>query len=255
MVTLVLPRIVDAIAALDSDVTILFDDFDIVRSAECTEQIDFFIKHLPTNAHLLLITRADPTLRLARLRATGQLSEIRAEELAFNLEEASSLFVADSVQLSTDGLSELMGRTEGWPAGLYLAALSLTGRADPIEFVRHFSGNNRFIGDYLTEEVLSRQSDEVRQFILDMSIVDRFTAPLCDYMNGGRQSAKILRDLQHTNLFLIPLDAEDRWFRFHHLFGAVARSALETEQPDRAVMLHGTRGRLVEREWLCRRRR
>jgi ATP/maltotriose-dependent transcriptional regulator MalT len=239
MVTLVLPRILDAIAAMDSDVAILFDDFDIVRSAECTEHIDFFIKHLPTNAHLLLITRADPTVPLARLRATGQLSEIRAEDLAFNLEEASSLLVADGVQLSTDGLSELMGRTEGWPAGLYLAALSLTGRADPIEFVHHFSGNNRFIGDYLTEEVLSRQSDEVRQFILDMSIVDRFTAPLCDYMNGGRQSAKILRDLQHTNLFLIPLDAEDRWFRFHHLFGAVARSALETEQPDRAVMLHG----------------
>ena len=239
MVTLVLPRILDAIAALDDDIAILFDDFDIVRSAECIEHIDFFIKHLPANAHLVLITRADPTLRLGRLRAAGQLSEIRAEDLAFNLEEASSLFDADGVHLSTDGLAELMRRTEGWPAGLYLAALSLIGRADPSEFVHHFSGNNRFIGDYLTEEVLSRQSDEVRQFILDMSIVDRFTVPLCDYMNEGRQSAKILRDLQHTNLFLIPLDDEDRWFRFHHLFGSVARSALETEHPDRAVLLHG----------------
>ncbi len=238
MVTVVLPRIVGAIAALAENIAIVVDDFDNVRAAECNEQIDFFVKHLPANAHLVLITRADPDLRLGRIRAAGQLSEIRADKLAFDLDEASSLLVADGVQLSTDGLSELMRRTEGWPAGLYLAALSLTGRADPIEFVRHFSGNNRFIGDYLTEEVLSRQSDEVRQFILDMSIVDRFTAPLCDYMSGGRQSAKILRDLQHTNLFLIPLDADDGWFRFHHLFGAVARSALEAEQPDRAALLH-----------------
>jgi ATP/maltotriose-dependent transcriptional regulator MalT len=239
MVTAVLPRIVDSIAALAEDITVVVDDFDIVRSAECNQQIDFFIKHLPANSHLILITRADPTLRLGRMRAGGQLSEIRADDLAFNSDEASSLLIADGVLLSADGLSELMRRTEGWPAGLYLAALSLAGRADPSEFVRHFSGSNRFIGDYLTEEVLSRQSDDVRQFILDMSIVARFSAPLCDYMTGSRQSAKILRELQHTNLFLIPLDDEERWFRFHHLFGAVARSALETEQPARAVMLHG----------------
>ena len=239
MVTAVLPRIVDAIAALGEDITVVVDDFDMVRSAECNEQIDFLVKHLPANSHLVLITRSDPTLRLGRLRAAGQLLEIRADHLAFNSDEASSLLVADGVQLSGDGLSELMRRTEGWPAGLYLATLSLTGRADAGEFVRHFSGSNRFIGDYLTEEVLSRQSDDVRQFILDMSIVAKFSAPLCDYMTGSRQSAKILRELQHTNLFLIPLDDEERWFRFHHLFGAVARSALETEQPDRAVMLHG----------------
>jgi LuxR family transcriptional regulator, maltose regulon positive regulatory protein len=238
MVTVVLPRIVAAIAALAEDITVVVDDFDIVRSAQCNEQIDFLIKHLPPNAHLVLITRADPTLRLGRLRAAGQLSEMRADALAFNKEEASSLLVADGVQLSGDGLSDLMRRTEGWPAGLYLATLSLTGRTDPSEFVRHFSGNNRFIGDYLTEEVLSRLSDDVRQFILDMSIVVRFSAPLCDYMTEGRQSAKILRELQRTNLFLIPLDDEEHWFRFHHLFGAVAKSALETEQPDRAVMLH-----------------
>jgi LuxR family maltose regulon positive regulatory protein len=239
MVTVVLPRIIDAIAAMAEDITVIVDDFEIVRSAECNEQVDFFVRHLSANCHLVLITRADPSLRLGRLRAAGQLAEIRADDLAFSTDEASSLLVADGVQLSGDGLSELMRRTEGWPAGLYLAVLSLTGRTDPIEFVHHVSGNNRFIGDYLTEEVLSRQSDEVRQFILNMSIVDRFTAPLCDYMNGGRKSAKILRDLQHTNLFLIPLDTEDRWFRFHHLFGAVARSALETEQPDQAAMLHG----------------
>jgi LuxR family maltose regulon positive regulatory protein len=237
--TVVVPRIIDAIAAIAVDVTVVVDDFDIVRSAECNEQIDFFVKHLPPNSHLVLITRADPTLRLGRLRAAGQLLEIRADDLAFNTQEASSLLVSDGVVLSHDTVGELVRRTEGWPAGLYLAALSLSGRPNPSEFVHHFSGSNRFIGDYLTEEVLSRQSEDIRQFILDMSTVARFSAPLCDHMTEGRQSAQILRQLQHTNLFLIPLDDEERWFRFHHLFGAVARSALETEQPDRAVMLHG----------------
>jgi LuxR family maltose regulon positive regulatory protein len=239
MLTAVLPRIVDAIAVRSQNVVIVIDDFHIVRSAECNKQIDFLVKHLPEQAHLLLITRADPTLRLGRMRAAGQLSEIRADDLAFNTTEAYSLLAADGVQLSDDAMSELMLRTEGWPAGLYLATLSLIGRTAPSEFVHHFSGNNRFIGDYLTEEVLGQQSDDVRQFILDMSIVDRFSAPLGDYVNGERRSARILRDLQHTNLFLIPLDGEGQWFRFHHLFGAVARSTLETEQPERAAMLHG----------------
>ena len=239
MLASVLPRIVDAIAARSTDIAVVVDDFEVVRSAECNDQIDFFIKHLPDQAHLVLITRADPNLRLGRMRAAGQLSEIRADELAFNTHEASSLLVADGIRLSSDSVWDLMRRTEGWPAGMHLAALSLAGRDDPSEFVQQFSGNNRFIGDYLTEEVLGRQTDEVRSFILDMSIVDRFSVPLCDYMRAERKSAGILRELQHTNLFLIPLDAEGRWFRFHHLFGAVARSALETEYSDRALMLHG----------------
>jgi LuxR family maltose regulon positive regulatory protein len=239
MLTAVLPGIIDGIAGMSGDVAIVLDDLHVVRAAECNAQIDFLITHLPERARLVLITRADPILRLGRLRAAGQLSEIRADHLAFDVSEASSLLVSDRVQLSGNAVSELMSRTEGWPAGLYLAVLSLAGRADPNEFVQHFSGNNRFIGDYLTEEVLSRESDAVRNFILDMSIVDQFSAPLCDYVTEQRQSAKILRNLQHTNLFLVPLDAEEHWFRFHHLFGAVALSALETEQPDRVRLLHG----------------
>jgi LuxR family maltose regulon positive regulatory protein len=245
MQAVVLPRIVDAIAAFGEDITVLIDDFHMVRAVECNEQIDFFVKHLPANAHLVLISRADPALRLGRLRAAGQLSEIRADDLAFNFQEASTLLVSDGIELSREAVSELMQRTEGWPAGLYLAALTLTGRADPIEFVHHFTGSNRFIGDYLTEEVLSRQTHEIRNFILNVSILDRFSAPLCDYLTETRHSASILRDLKHTNLFLIPLDSEERWFRFHHLFGAVARSALETEEPDLAARLHGRAA-----EWL-----
>jgi ATP/maltotriose-dependent transcriptional regulator MalT len=238
MLTAVLPTVIDAIAALSHDIMILVDDFEVVRAAQCTAQMDFFITHLPEQAHLVLITRADPTLRLGRLRAAGQLSEIRADHLAFDAQEAAALFVSDGIQLSSDALWELMRRTEGWPAGLYLAALSLAGRADPSEFVRHFSGSNRFIGDYLTEEVLNRETNDVRNFILDMSIVDRFSAALCEHMTGENRSATILRDLQYTNLFLIPLDDEEHWFRFHNLFRAVARNALEAEQPDRVAMLH-----------------
>jgi len=245
MQAVVLPKIVDAIAAFGEHITVLIDDFHMIRAVECNEQIDFFVKHLPANAHLVLISRADPALRLGRLRAAGQLSEIRADDLAFNFQEASTLLVSDGIELSREAVSELMHRTEGWPAGLYLAALTLTGRADATEFVHHFSGSNRFIGDYLTEEVLSRQSQEIRNFILSVSILDRFSAPLCDYLNETRHSASILRDLKHTNLFLIPLDSEERWFRFHHLFGAVARSALETEEPDWAAKLHGRAA-----EWL-----
>jgi LuxR family transcriptional regulator, maltose regulon positive regulatory protein len=237
LTTSVLPMIIDAIAARFAHTTLVIDDFQVV-CPDCIVQFDFLIEHLPVKAHLVLISRSDPALRLGRLRAAGKLSEIRADDLAFNVEEVSSLLSSDRVQLSTDAVSELMHRTEGWPAGLYLATLSLAGREDPSEFVHHFSGNNRFIGEYLTEEVLSRQTDEMRNFILGMSVLDRLSAPLADYMTRSRNSANLLRELEHSNLFLIPLDEEERWFRFHHLFGAVARSALESEQPDRVLELH-----------------
>ena len=245
LTTSVLPMIIDAIAARFAHITLVIDDFQLV-SVDCGPTFDFLIEHLPVKAHLVLISRSDPALRLGRLRAAGKLSEIRADDLAFNVEEASSL-LSHHVQLPTEALSDLMRRTEGWPAGLYLATLSLAGRTDPSEFVRHFSGNNRFIGEYLTEEVLSRQTDEMRNFILDASVLDRISAPLADYMTRSRRSAHLLRELEHSNLFLIPLDEEERWFRFHHLFGAVARSALEAEQPDHVPELHSRAA-----DWLSR---
>ena len=142
------------------------------------------------------------------------------------------------MQLADATVSQLMERTEGWPAGLYLATLSLAGRADPDDFVRKFSGGNRFIGDYLTEEVLSRHTDRVREFITTTSILDRFSAPLCDHMGGTTDSAAILHDLERSNLFVVPLDEAREWFRFHHLFAAVARSELELTHPDHVRSLH-----------------
>ena len=238
VMTGVLPRLLNALAAMPDEILIVLDDFQFVREAACHDQVEFLVEHLPPQAHLLITTRADPGLRLGRLRAAGELAEIRADDLAFNTAEASALLALQDVRLSDDALALLMQRTEGWPAGLYLATLSLSGRDDPDEAVRQFSGGNRFIGDYLTEEVLNRHTDEIREFIMAMSIVDRFSAPLCDVVTGRTGSATILHDLERTNMFLVPLDEQRHWFRFHHLFAVVARAELEVERPDDVAGLH-----------------
>ena len=182
---------------------------------------------------------------MGRLRASSDLAEIRAGDLSFTSAEATELLANDDVRLHETTVSQLMERTEGWPAGLYLATLSLAGRPDPDEFVRKFSGGNRFIGDYLTEEVLSRHPDPVREFITMASILDRFSASLCDHVRDTTDSAAIIHDLERSNLFVVPLDEEREWFRFHHLFAAVARSELELAQPGPRAVPARTRRRVV----------
>lgn len=230
--------ITSALAGLDHDIVVVLDDFHFVRSAACHAQVEMLIEHLPPQAHLVLLTRADPGLRLGRLRASGGLLEIRADALGFTPEEAGALLAQERVELGADAMRLLLTRTEGWPAGLYLALLSLAGRPDPDAFVRDFSGGHRYIGDYLTEEVLSRHPDHLREFIKTMSILDRFCAPLCDHVAGSDGSAGLLHELERTNLFLVPLDEDGRWFRFHHLFAAVARSELGLRRPEDVRLLH-----------------
>ena len=196
---------------------LVLDDFHFVQSAERHDEVELFVRSLPSQAHLVIISRADPGLRLRRLRVSHDLAELRADDLAFTVDEAREMLSRQGVTLSDDALVQLVDRAEGWPAALYLA-LSLTGRSDPDAFVRRFSGGNRFIGDYLLEEVLSRHPERLRDFILDVSVLDRFCAPLCDHVLERTDSASILHDLERANLFLLPLDAERRWFRFHHLF-------------------------------------
>jgi LuxR family maltose regulon positive regulatory protein len=239
----VLPRLLQAMAETEDDLIILLDDFHVLQDRTCHRQVEFLVDHLPAQARLMIITRADPGLRLGRLRATGQLAEVRAAELAFTADEASSMLAAEHVQLSDGSVQDLVQRTEGWAAGLYLAALSMSGRPDPDGFIREVSGGNRFIGDYLTEEVLASHSDEVRNFIRAVSILDRFSAPLCDAMTGTTGSAAMLHELERTNLFLVPLDEKRTWFRFHHLFASVARSELEFEHPEAVPALHSTAAR------------
>ena len=238
VVEVVLPRLVNALAAARGDLVIILDDFHCLQASACHEQVALLIDNLPENAHLVIVTRADPGLRLGRLRASGRLAEIRADELGFRTDEARALLTSGGVHLSSDGIEVLMERTEGWPAGLYLAALSLADRDDPDSLVYEFKGGNRFVGDYLTEEVLTRHSDETREFITSMSILDRFTPSLCDAVWGRTGSAAILHDLERANMFLVPLDEGRRWYRFHHLFAAVARAGLEVENPELVPVLH-----------------
>ena len=233
-----LPTVVNALAELGQRVVLVLDDYHFVRTRDCHDQIDFLVQHLPASASVVILTRADPALHLGRLRAMQGLAEIRADRLRFGTGDASALLGSQQIDLGEDALVELVQRTEGWPAGLYLATLSLVGRDEPDEYVRAFSGDDRFIGDYLTEEVLARQPDPVRDFIVSASILERFSAELCDFVLEIEGSARLLHDLERSNLFLVPLDANRQWYRFHHLFAAVARGELEADAGRNVRGLH-----------------
>ena len=236
---LVLPLVVNELAALGAPVLLVLDDYQVIKERCCHEQVEFLLAHLPPSAQLVLITRSDPPLPLSRLRAAGALTEIRARELRFTPEQAATLTHAVSgVELGEPDLAVLMDRTEGWPAGMYLAALSLRGHPSPHAFVRQFSGNNRFIVDVLTQEVLGRQPRKIRQFLARTSVLDRFCAPLCDAVSGSGNAAEILDTLERENLFIVSLDDTRQWFRYHHLFAQTLRSLLVRTEPALVTTLH-----------------
>lgn len=245
----VVPRLVDALAAVPRPITLVLDDCHVLRSRECCEQLDLLIERLPDHAHLVLVSRADPMLRLGRLRVEGRLAEIRTSDLAFTTDEIHELLAADGIELTESALQDLVRQTEGWPAAVYLARLSMVGRADPEDVVRRLTGTDRFIADYLSEEVLNRQDPDLREFILDLSLFDRFDVGLANFVTQTQAARRQLNVLERTNLFLIPLSA-DGSFRFHHLFETFARGALEVEHPEHVLELH-RRGA----EWLAARGR
>jgi LuxR family maltose regulon positive regulatory protein len=235
----VLPMLANELAALPAPVVLVLDDYHLIRDRSCHDQIEFLLLHLPPTAQVVLITRADPPLPLARLRAAGEMAEIRARELRFTPEEAAALLSAVAgLQLSDADLRQLMDRTEGWPAGVYLAAISLRGHPSPHAFIRQFTGNNRFIVDFLAEEVLGRQPAEIQQFLARTSILARFCAPLCDAVTGTPGAAGIIEMLERENLFLVPLDDNRQWYRYHHLFGQLLRSRLARTEPGLVTALH-----------------
>ncbi len=235
----VLPMLANELAALSAPVVLVLDDYHVIRERACHEQLEFLLLHLPPTVQIVLITRADPPLPLARLRAAGEMTEIRARELRFTPEEAAGLLLAVSgVQLGELDLRQLMERTEGWPAGVYLAAISLRGHPSPHAFIRQFTGNNRFIVDFLAEEVLSRQPAEIQQFLARTSVLARFCAPLCDAVTGAAGAAGIIEVLERENLFLVPLDDNRQWYRYHHLFAQLLRSRLARTEPALVTTLH-----------------
>lgn len=222
-----LPLLVNALAAARAPVVLVLDDYHLIKERTCHQQLEFLLLHLPRRAQLTVITRADPPLPLARLRASGDLTEIRARDLGFTPAQATSFVHAVAgVRLSLSDAADLVERTEGWPACIYMVALSLRDNPAPHDFIRGFTGSNRFVVDFLTEEVLSRQPHHIRQFLIRTSILGRFTAPLCDAVAGTANAAEVLDLLERENLFLVPLDDDRQWYRYHQLFRQMLRSQL-----------------------------
>ncbi len=221
---------------------LVLDDYHVIEAPPVHEAVTFLLDHLPEQVHLLVATRADPPLPLARLRSRGQLTEVRAADLRFTPSEAQEFLTrVMGLELTAGDAAALDGRTEGWAAGLQLAALSLRGVDDPravSAFIDAFTGSHRFVIDYLADEVLARQPGDVRGFLLRTAVLDRLTGPLCDAVTGRGDGARTLEELDRANLFLVPLDGQRSWYRYHHLFADVLRARLLAEHPGEVPELH-----------------
>jgi LuxR family transcriptional regulator, maltose regulon positive regulatory protein len=221
---------------------LVLDDYHAIGAPEVHEAVTFLLEHLPDHLHLVVVTRSDPPLPLARLRSRGQLNELRAADLRFTpLEAQEFLNRVMGLELTAADVDALADRTEGWIAGLQLAALSLRGIADRDEvagFIQAFTGSNRFVIDYLADEVLARQPPHVRDFLLRTAVLDRLHGPLCDAVTGGTDGTRTLEHLERGNLFVVPLDTERSWYRYHHLFADVLHARLLAEQPADLPDLH-----------------
>jgi LuxR family maltose regulon positive regulatory protein len=224
----VLNRLLNEIHALDEELVLVLDDVHALEGREVHPILQLLLDRLPPRMRLVLATRVDPPLHLSRLRARGQLTELRARDLRFTSQEAADfLNQAMHLSLSCADIEALEERTEGWAVGLQMAALSLQGRRDAETFIAQFTGSHRFVLDYLTDEVLSRQPEPARDFLLRTSILSRLSAPLCDAVAEGCDGQSILESLDAANLFLIPLDDTRTWYRYHHLFGTLLRHQLD----------------------------
>jgi len=235
----VLATLLNDLHAVSNDVVLVLDDYHVIDARDVHDGMAFLLEHLPPQIHLVIAGRADPALPLARLRARGELVEVRAADLRFTPDEAAAyLNGVMGLVLTASDVAALEGRTEGWIAALQLAALSMQGRDDIAAFIAGFAGDDRYIVDYLVEEVLQRQPEHVRSFLLQTSILSRLNGSLCDAVTGQDGGRAMLEALDRGNLFLVPLDDRRRWYRYHHLFADMLRARLLDEQRDRVHELH-----------------
>ena len=235
----ILTTLLNEIAVLPDDLLLVLDDYHLVDSSEVDSALTFLLDHLPPQLHLVITTREDPNLPLARYRVQGQLTELRAADLRFTPAEAAEfLNPVMGLNLSETEAAELESRTEGWIAGLQMAALSMQGRSDISGFIESFAGSHRFVLDYLIEEVLHQQSEDVRSFLLHTAILDRLSGPLCDAVTGREDSQEMLVALERANLFVVPLDDQRIWYRYHHLFADVLKSRALVGRPTQIPLLH-----------------
>jgi len=235
----VLPLLINDLAELSEPVVIVLDDYHLIENGEIHGAIELLVERLPSAAQLVISTRCDPPLPLSRLRARGQLTEIRGADLRFDVTEAGA-FLNDVVglDLEPDEIARLHERTEGWAAGLQLAGLSLRGRADHRQFIDSFAGDDQQIVEYLGFEVLDSQPPELREFMIQSSVLERLSGPLCTAVTGNPDSERLLRRLERENAFVVALDSKREWFRYHHLFAELLRHELARTRPGLVVELH-----------------
>ncbi len=234
-----LSLVLNEVAAAPGTLWLVLDDYHVIETASIESGMTFVLEHLPPQMHVILASRVDPALPLPRFRARGELTEIRAEDLRLTTEEADAfLNELMGLGLDNDDVARLETRTEGWAGALQLAALSLQGRPEASEFIRAFSGDDRYIVDYLVEEVLQRQPAPVRDFLLKTSILERLSASLCDAVTGTGDGRSMLDRLERANLFVVPLDDQRRWFRYHQLFADVLQAQLTEQFPGEVAKLH-----------------
>ncbi len=230
---------INTLATLSEDIVLVLDDYHVIESQPIHDAITFLLDYMPSRFHLALASRSNPPFPLPRLRARGLLLEIAAHDLRFSRDEAEAFFhhVMD-INLSHEDITLLTKRTEGWVAGLHLVSLALRGRQNVARFVADFQGNHRYILDYLATEVLQRQPELIQQFLLQTSLLDRFNGSLCDAVTGQQNSQSLLGQLEQSNLFLVPLDEQRSWYRYHQLFAGFLNERLRLAFPDMLHTLH-----------------
>jgi len=248
----VMTDLINDICSLPEHFTLVLDDYHVIKNKSIHSALDFFIENLPSNMHLVIMTRSDPPLHLSHLRGRGQLTELRAIDLRFTLQEVTEfLNQIMKLNLSPEEISSLDSRSEGWIAGLQMAAISLKGRTNTVEFINAFSGSDRSIMDYLFEEVFERQTEDTQSFLLDTAVLDQLTGPLCDAVTGRNNSSTILDTLKRDNLFVLSLDNEGSWYRYHPLFADLLMHNLRQSKPQAMPELYERASLWYERNGLA----
>jgi LuxR family maltose regulon positive regulatory protein len=244
----IVPRLASAFVAMTSPVMLVLDDVHLLHATECRAALSVLADHVPAGSRLALAGRAEPPLRIALMRAQGKILEIGPDDLSLTVEEAASLLRAADVALADDEVAELHRRTEGWPVGLYLAALYIGDGGSPRRAAATYGGDDRFVSEYLESELLARISCQDREFMTRAAVLEQMSGPLCDAALGVDDSAATLLRLARSNLLLVPLDRRSRWYRYHHLFRDMLLSELERLEPDLIPGAAATGGGLVPGE-------
>ena len=230
--------LINDILKIKHDFLLVLDDFHLISNPEILKLVAYLLEHIPNNIHIAILTRSDPTIPVARLRSQNQLVELRSSDLSFSANEISDLFKKLKLKLSIDDVYSLETITEGWIAGLQLTALSIQGREDVSGFIHDLKGDNRYILDYLMEEVLKIQTEDIREFLIQTSVLEQMSAPLCNKVLNRNDSGFVLETLDKNNMFIVPLDNERHWYRYHHLFADLLKQRLQQKDQMLIIDIH-----------------